>query len=563
MLSSLHVKNLALIQEAEVEFGPGLNILTGETGAGKSILIGSINLALGKKLSREMIREGADSALVELVFETENPKVEQALKEMEIESLHGQVLIVRKITGSRSISKINGETCTTAQVRRIASLLLDIHGQHEHQSLLYTDRQLEILDAYGKEEIDPLRARVREAFRQWKELRDSLKEYELDEDARMREISFLEFEIREIDDAQLRDGEDETLEQAYRKMSNARNIVQALAAVRAMTGDGEGQSAGEQIGRAVRELSQIAGMDESLQQMQSSLLTIDDLLNDFNRELAGYMEEFTFSEEEFYETEKRLDEINRLKAKYGDSIPAIRRYQEEKQEKLEKMLHFEEQKEKLQKEEEKARQTLEECSQELSRIRCKYAGCLSKSIEEGLKDLNFLHVIFQIQFGRTAQYTENGFDTIEFRISTNPGEPVKALAKVVSGGELSRIMLAIKTILADRDETESLIFDEIDTGISGRTAQMVSEKMAQIGRRHQVLCITHLPQIAAMADQHFEIRKDVVDQDTVTRIHALDEESSVRELARMLGGAKITDSVLANAEEMKELARVQKNTRLK
>ena len=563
MLSSLHVKNLALIQEAEVEFGPGLNILTGETGAGKSILIGSINLALGKKLSREMIREGADSALVELVFETENPKVEQALKEMEIESLHGQVLIVRKITGSRSISKINGETCTTAQVRRIASLLLDIHGQHEHQSLLYTDRQLEILDAYGKEEIDPLRARVREAFRQWKELRDSLKEYELDEDARMREISFLEFEIREIDDAQLRDGEDETLEQAYRKMSNARNIVQALAAVRAMTGDGEGQSAGEQIGRAVRELSQIAGMDESLQQMQSSLLTIDDLLNDFNRELAGYMEEFTFSEEEFYETEKRLDEINRLKAKYGDSIPAIRRYQEEKQEKLEKMLHFEEHKEKLQKEEEKARQTLEECSQELSGIRCKYAGCLSKSIEEGLKDLNFLHVIFQIQFGRTAQYTENGFDTIEFRISTNPGEPVKALAKVVSGGELSRIMLAIKTILADRDETESLIFDEIDTGISGRTAQMVSEKMAQIGRRHQVLCITHLPQIAAMADQHFEIRKDVVDQDTVTRIHALDEESSVRELARMLGGAKITDSVLANAEEMKELARVQKNTRLK
>lgn len=563
MLSSLHVKNLALIQEAEVEFGPGLNILTGETGAGKSILIGSINLALGKKLSREMIREGADSALVELVFDTENPKVEQALKEMEIESLHGQVLIVRKMTGSRSISKINGETCTTAQVRRIASLLLDIHGQHEHQSLLYTDRQLEILDAYGKEEIDPLRVRVREAFRQWKELRDRLKEYELDEDARMREISFLEFEIREIDDAQLRDGEDETLEQAYRKMSNARNIVQALAAVRAMTGDGEGQSAGEQIGRAVRELSQIAGMDESLQQMQSSLLTIDDLLNDFNRELAGYMEEFTFSEEEFYETEKRLDEINRLKVKYGDSIPAIRRYQEEKQEKLEKMLHFEEQKEKLQKEEEKARQTLEECSQELSGIRCKYAGCLSKSIEEGLKDLNFLHVIFQIQFGRTAQYTENGFDTIEFRISTNPGEPVKALAKVVSGGELSRIMLAIKTILADRDETESLIFDEIDTGISGRTAQMVSEKMAQIGRRHQVLCITHLPQIAAMADQHFEIRKDVVDQDTVTRIHALDEESSVRELARMLGGAKITDSVLANAEEMKELARVQKNTRLK
>lgn len=563
MLSSLHVKNLALIQEAEVEFGPGLNILTGETGAGKSILIGSINLALGKKLSREMIREGADSALVELVFETENPKVEQALKEMEIESLHGQVLIVRKITGSRSIIKINGETCTTAQVRRIASLLLDIHGQHEHQSLLYPDRQLEILDAYGKEEIEPVRTGVAEAFGQWKKLQAGLREYELDEDARMREISFLEFEIGEITDAQLKEGEDEALEHSYRKMSNGKKILEALAAVRALTGENEAQSAGEQIGRAVRELSQIAGLDESIEQMHSSLLTIDDLLSDFNRELAGYMDEFSFSEEEYFETENRLDEINRLKSKYGDSIAAIHRYRDEKQEKLEKMQHFEEQKEKLQREEEKARQILEGCSEKLSLLRKKYAERLAGNIEEGLRDLNFLHVAFEIRFGRAAQYTDHGYDTVEFRISTNPGEPLRTLAKVVSGGELSRIMLAIKTILADRDETETLIFDEIDTGISGRTAQMVSEKMARIGQRHQVLCITHLPQIAAMADRHFEIRKDVEDQETVTSIHALDEDHSVLELARMLGGAKITDSVIANAKEMKELARVQKNTRLK
>lgn len=562
MLSSLHVKNLALIQEAEVEFGPGLNILTGETGAGKSILIGSINLALGKKLSREMIREGETSALVELVFDTENPKVEEALKAMEIESMNGQVLIVRKITGGRSISKINGETCTAAQVRQIASILLDIHGQHEHQSLLYPDRQLDILDAYGKEELEPVLARVKEAFRKWKELQNSLKEYELDEDARMREISFLEFEIREITDAQLKEGEDEALEQSYRKMANSRKILEALSAVRALTGEG-GQSAGEQVSRAVREMAQIAGLDGTLQQMQDSLLTVDDLLSDFNREIAGYMDEFSFSEEEYFETEKRLDEINRLKTKYGDSIAAIYRYREEKQEKLEKMQNFEAQKAKLRREEEQARAILEECSSELSLLRQKYADRLSAGIEEGLRDLNFLHVAFEIRFGRAPQYTEHGYDTVEFQISTNPGEPLRNLAKVVSGGELSRIMLAIKTILADRDETETLIFDEIDTGISGRTAQMVSEKMARIGRRHQVLCITHLPQIAAMADRHFEIRKDVENQDTVTRIHALDEEQSVLELARMLGGAKITDSVIANAKEMKELAQVQKNTRLK
>ena len=562
MLSSLHVKNLALIQEAEVEFGPGLNILTGETGAGKSILIGSINLALGKKLSREMIREGETSALVELVFDTENPKVEEALKAMAIESMNGQVLIVRKITGGRSISKINGETCTAAQVRQIASILLDIHGQHEHQSLLYPDRQLDILDAYGKEELEPVLARVKEAFRKWKELQNSLKEYELDEDARMREISFLEFEIREITDTQLKEGEDEALEQSYRKMVNSRKILEALSAVRALTGEG-GQSAGEQVSRAVREMAQIAGLDGTLQQMQDSLLTVDDLLSDFNREIAGYMDEFSFSEEEYFETEKRLDEINRLKTKYGDSIAAIYRYREELQERLEKMQNFEEQKAKLRREEEQARAILEECSSELSLLRQKYADRLSAGIEEGLRDLNFLHVAFEIRFGRALQYTEHGYDTVEFQISTNPGEPLRNLAKVVSGGELSRIMLAIKTILADRDETETLIFDEIDTGISGRTAQMVSEKMARIGRRHQVLCITHLPQIAAMADRHFEIRKDVENQDTVTRIHVLDEEKSVLELARMLGGAKITDSVIANAKEMKELAQVQKNTRLK
>lgn len=563
MLSSLHVKNLALIQEAEVEFGPGLNILTGETGAGKSILIGSINLALGKKFSREMIREESEPALVELVFETRNPKVEEMLREMEIESLNGQVFIVRKITGNRSISRINGETCTAAQVREIASLLLDIHGQHEHQSLLYPERQLEILDACGKEEIDPLREKVREAYEKWKMLNNRLREYEMDEEARMREISFLEFEIHEITQAELKEGEDEVLESAYRRMANAKNILQTLGSVRSMIGEGGEEGAGEKIGRATRELSQLTGVDENIAGLHSSLVTIDDLLSDFGRELAEYMENFTFSEEEFYRTEKRLDELNRLKAKYGDSVREIRRYCQEKQERLELLTNFEEQRAKVKAEEEQAEVFLAGCCEELSCMRKKYAERLSRNIQEELKDLNFLHVAFEIRFETTEKYTERGNDAVEFRISTNPGEPVRPLARVVSGGELSRIMLAIKTILADKDETESLIFDEIDTGISGRTAQMVSEKMARIGQKRQVLCITHLPQIAAMADRHFEIRKEVENGDTITRIWPLNETDSVLELARMLGGAEITESVKANAKEMKELARVQKNTRLK
>lgn len=563
MLTNLHVKNLALIDEAEVEFGPGLNILTGETGAGKSILIGSINAALGKKISREMIRTGETSALVELVFETENPHVLELLKEMDLEAEEGQVIISRKITGSRSVCRINGEACNISQVKALASLLLDIHGQHEHQSLLYPDRQIAILDAFAGTEAATAKGEVRVLYQEWKNVRKELSAYELDEEARKREAAFLTFEINEIDQAELKEGEDEALETAYRKMGHAKKIAESLQTVYAITGYGAENSAGEQVGRAIRELQQAAVYDDALSGPSQTLSDIDGLLNDFNREISAYLSELTFSEEEYYETEKRLDEINRLKAKYGKTMEEIAAYREEQQKKLEKLENFENCRAALQEQLQKTEQKLDASAHNLSKIRRNYAKRLETQIIEGLRDLNFLHVAFKISFEKTKSYTENGTDAVEFLISTNPGEAIRPLAKVVSGGELSRIMLAIKTILADRDETETLIFDEIDTGISGRTAQKVSEKMAQIGQRHQVICITHLPQIAAMADSHFEIEKNVEENETVTSIHPLSEEDSVRELARMLGGAKITDSVLANASEMKELAQVQKSARLK
>lgn len=561
MLSYLHVKNLALIDEAEVEFGPGLNILTGETGAGKSILMGSVNLALGQKVSREMIRDLRQPALVELIFQVENPGCMKALQEREIPVEDGQVIISRKLTQNRSISRLNGEVCTAAQIREISSLLLDIHGQHEHQSLLYQDHQLEILDAFGKDQVEAAKAAVKALYGEWSSQKKELEKYQLDEEARKREISFLEFEVQEIEEAQLIPGEDEELERRYRTASDSKKILESLAAVSGYTDDDTG--AGELVGRALQEISRVEECDDQIAQISSMLADVESLLSDIHREVAVCTENLTFSDEEFYQMEQRLNVLNHLKSKYGSSVEAVLAYQEEKQRELDRLNNYERYKANLERELEKKNAALEAACRKLSALRRSCAEKLAESVKAGLQDLNFLDVIFEIGFERMNHFSANGYDKIEFRISTNPGEPVRPLSKVVSGGELSRIMLAIKTILADKDETETLIFDEIDTGISGRTAQKVSEKMAVIGRNHQVLCITHLPQIAAMADMHFEIIKKVENGETTTRIHPLDEQASVEEIARILGGAEITEHTMTSAREMKELAQKQKNSSVK
>lgn len=563
MLIHLHVKNLALIEDIEVEFGPGLNILTGETGAGKSVLLGSMQLILGGRTARDMIRTGASCALVELLFQVENKKAEQALNSLGIFTEEGQVLLSRKIMDGRSINKINGETCTVGQMKAAAECLLDIHGQHEHQSLLYQEKQLEILDAYGREKIRPAKEAVRQSYEEYRKYMRALKELDTDEEQRNREKAFLEFEISEIEKAHLVPGEDEELETLYRRLNNGKLILETLQSVHSLTGYDSGQGAGEAVGTGVRELLRVTEYDTQLESMAETLQEIDGLLNDFNRELSSYVEDLSFDDETFYETEKRLDQINGLKAKYGRTIEEILEYQNTQQQKLEKLARYEENFLEARQNLKKAEEQLEKDSYVLSEIRKDYSKTLTEKIIEGLRDLNFLDVKFRIDFQRKQEFTDNGYDSIEYEISTNPGESVKPLGRIVSGGELSRIMLAIKAILADRDQIETLIFDEIDTGISGRTAQKVSEKMAVIGNCHQVLCITHLPQIAAMADTHFEIEKHQKGSETITEIHPLGERESVRELARLLGGAEITEAVLKNAMEMKELAQVHKNTRVK
>lgn len=558
MLVSLHVKNLALIKEAEVEFGTGLNILSGETGAGKSIIIGSINLALGQKVPKEMLPEQAEYALVELIFRVDNEEQVQQLKEIDIYPENHEVIMSRKITSTRSIGKINSETVSVSCMKNVASLLIDIHGQHEHQSLLYKKKHLEILDEYAKDKLEAKKKILKNCYQEYQSVLEEQKQALRDGEGRERELSFLEYEIQEIREANLIIGEDEELEISYRKMANNRRIMESAGTAYEMTG-GDG-SATEQIGRALRELQMVAEYDPNVGELSGQLEEIDDLLNDFNRELSAYISDGELDEETFYEVEKRLDLVNHLKDKYGGSIEAVLQAKEEKEKRFQYLQDYEEYVAQLKIRLRQTEDSLQKISGEVSEIRQKYAKKLIKKIRDALVDLNFLDVEFTMEFRDTGKYTVNGRDEAEFLISTNPGEPLKPLSKVASGGELSRIMLAVKTILAESDQIQTLIFDEIDAGISGRTAQMVAEKMNVIGKNHQIICITHLPQIAAMADQHYLISKNVENNATVSKITILQEEESISELARMLGGVKITDTVLESAKEMKKLAlTVKKN----
>ena len=554
MLQNLYVKNLALIDEMEVDLQKGLNILTGETGAGKSIILGSINLALGGRYSSDILRNEEEAGYVELTFLVENEAQIAQLKEIDIYPEDGAVVLGRKLIGKRSVSKINGETVPISVLKDVAGILIDIHGQHEHQSLLYKKNHLTILDTFAKDTICDVKEQVAAQYLIYKELKEELESSKIDEKERLKEASFLEFEIKEIEEANLKMGEDDDLEEQYRRMINGKKITESIDEAYAFTA-GSGQNASDMLTRAIRCLQDAAHYDERATELYNQLSEVDSLLNDLNRELSDYRESMDFSDEEFYEVEKRLNEINHLKSKYGNTIEEIFTYWKEKEERLIKLQDYDHYLESLQKKLKEAESELAIASLMLSNLRKEAAKKLEQAIKTNLLDLNFLDVQFEIVFDELEHYTAHGKDEVEFMISMNPGEPVRALGDVASGGELSRIMLAIKTVMAEKDQIETLIFDEIDVGISGRTAQKVSEKMAVIGRNHQVICITHLAQIAAMADAHYAIEKKVIEGKTKTMISLLNKEQEIAELARILGGAEITDTVMQNAAEMKELAK--------
>lgn len=554
MLQNLHVKNLALIDEAEVELGEGLNIFTGETGAGKSLLLGSITLALGGKASRELVREDQEYALVELQFLVKEQRKQKELEELGVYFEEpGQVLVSRKLIHGRSVAKVNGETVSAAELAKITGLLLDIHGQHEHQSLLHPSKHLAVLDEYMGKEAVMLRGQVKAAYDTYREAVSFAENFRMDEEQRLREVSFLEFECNEIEEAHVKPEEEEGLSAWYKKAIHSKKIMETLSKIHGETGYDGTESAGEKIGRAVHELSAISEYDAALSPLLEQITEIDSLVADFLRELSSYEESLEFDEAHFHEVEERLDLIHKLENKYGGSIAAMEEYYTQKQERLALLKNYEAEKEEAERKQKQSYEKLMEECERLSVRRKEASVQLVKKMKEALQELNFLDVKFEMEFTQTAPST-NGYDQAEFLISTNPGQPIRPLGKVASGGELSRVMLAIKTVLSDQDGVDTLLFDEIDAGISGRTAQQVSEKLKQISKNRQILCITHLAQIASMADQHYLIEKQVDAGKTVTSIQELNQEESIGELARILGGVKITDSIFESAKEMKELA---------
>ena len=556
MLISLHVKNLALIEESEVYFSNGLNILTGETGAGKSIIIGSIHLALGAKAGKELIRSGAEYALVELLFSSSKKEVIDKMKELDlpVES-DGSILIQRKILPMRSVCKINGETTSSRQLKEIASLLINIHGQNDTQSLLNVKKYSEILDEFGGETVLSLRDKLNNRYETYYALKKEFDEAKKNEINKDKDLSLAKFEVQEIESADLQIDEDNKLEEIFRKMNNSKKIAEAVSKAYNATGFESEESAGEQIGHALREIKNVVPYDSELEQLEEELCQIDNLINDFNRHISDYLSELEYEPDELRNIENRLDICNHLKSKYGNTIEDVLNYCEKQKKSIEKLsdyqLYIDNMNEKLKTEENE----VIKLAYQLSDLRKNYAKTLSDRITVNLKELNFNNISFEVSVNSVKEnLNRDGIDTVDFLVSFNPGEPVKSLNLVASGGELSRFMLALKTVMADKEEIKTLIFDEIDSGISGKTAWNVSQKMALLGREHQLICITHLPQIAAMADTHFLIEKTSSSESTVTEIKKLDEQESIREIARLLGTSEITDAVLANAMELKDMA---------
>ena len=548
MLEQLMVKDLALIEKSLVEFGPGLNILTGETGAGKSILLGSIQLALGQKANKDMIRHGKEQAVIELSFSLKKEE-EKALEELEedLEIEEGSLFIRRKISEKKSDIRVNDLAVTLGKLKEISGELLDLHRQHEHYSLLKEGAQLAILDNYLERKGETILSAVKASYENYREKKKALEQYRLPDTERLRELDFLNFELEELQNAALEVGEEERIAKEYSLYENMDHLKSLLLRV-------QDNLSGMDFHAPVKELEEAVGYDDSLQNLLDTAYDLEAVGEDCLRGAAHYLDHAEVDEEKFHLLGERLDTIRTVMMKYGGSEEKALKAMTEKEERKRFLEDYEIEREKAEKELHFSFEELEKKAEALSEVRQKVGKELEKLIQKEMQDMGFLDTQFSFQFQKKKEITEKGFDEVESFVSLNPGEPLRELREVGSGGELSRIMLAIKTVLADTDAIPTLIFDEIDTGISGRTAEKVGEKLQKIAAKHQVILITHLPQIAAKADRHFLIEKNVVDGKTKTEIHALSEEESVEELARLLGGEDLTEEALQNARSLKKKA---------
>ena len=552
MLDRLLVKDLALIEKSVVEFSGGLNVLTGETGAGKSILLGSIQLALGQKANKDLIRHGKEQAIVELDFsltEEEVRRIQDLEEDLELEE--ERLLIRRKISEKKSDIRVNDLGLTLAKLREITGGLLDLHGQHEHQSLLREGSHLEIIDGFRRKQGGKLLEEVANAYHLLQEKKRALQKFSLQESERTRELDFLDFEIQELADAHLSEGEEAELTKEYSLYENMDRLKSLLLSAKESLEEMD-------FHRPIQAVEEAKDFDESLKGLSDSLYDLEAVGEDCLRSLDHYLDHAEVDEEKLFTLGERLEQIRRVMMKHGGTEAKALAALAKKEERRTFLLDYEKDEEKAKKAIVAQEKLLREKALLLSKERQEDAKVLAKQIQGEMQEMGFLDTKFEFHFQEKKEPTEKGLDEVEAYVSLNPGEPLRPLREVGSGGELSRIMLSIKTVLADTDGVSTLIFDEIDTGISGRTAEKVGEKLQKIAKNHQVILITHLPQIAAKADHHFLIEKTVENGVTHTKIHPLTEKESIEELARLLGGDEISEASLENARELKAKSKAKK-----
>ena len=556
MVLELYMKNCALVEELRLSIDKNLNILTGETGSGKSIIIDALGLSLGEKYDRSFLRKGTEKGLVEAVFYSENDNLKKILDKNGLELDEDNLLVVTRVIYSdgKSVARINGRTVKMSLLKEIASTLIDVHGQHQNQALFNKETHLEFLDLFGEVDLQPFKKSYREIYDKYSEVKRSLNILTENKDDMQiqREIDLLKFQLNEIDSARLsKDEYDDLLRQrdVYR---NSEKIFNNLNSSYQNLYEGS-VNAVDLIGNAVKELSAISQYDKSLEDYNNDIERIMYELQDISRDIRNYKDSIDFQPYELEQIEARVDEINSLRRKYGESIEDIFKYYDKTKARLDEILNRDERVEELKSEIVKLEKELKIQADILTNERKKIANNLEEVLLIELKSLDMKNVVFKVNFEQST-FNQSGQDDVEFMISFNLGEDIKPIYKVASGGEMSRFMLAFKTILADIDGIDTLVFDEIDTGISGIAAQIVGEKLSNIGKKKQIICITHLPQIAANADTHYCIEKSTANNRTFTTIKKLDHNQKRDEIARLIAGSNITEKTIEHASEIIELA---------
>jgi len=557
MLEYMNIKNLALIQESEVTFGKGLNVLTGETGAGKSLIIDALGFSLGGRANKDIVRRGEEQAVVESVFSIDDKKIIKILDDMDIEHGDDKMVVIRRILhlNGKSMCKVNGTTVTVGQLKELSESLVDFHGQHEHQSLLNSSKHIELLDKFCGTELGAEKAKLAEFLKQYKLIMKEMKAIAGNESERERRTEILSYQISELEAAGIKPGEEDTLTERKKVLQNGEKMREmAGKCINILYNGVNGLPASDMVTESADTLKQLSDIDISVKLVYEIVNSAAIQLNEAERELKRYYDSLDADDGEMDKIEERLNIIYAFKKKYICTSDRLAEKLDTLRSEYDMLMHSRERLEVLEDERKELFKQMVEVCKVMTGIREKKAETIAEEIENNLNELEMNGALFKIKIEQKNQLGVDGWDDVEFMFSANEGEELMPLAKIASGGELSRVMLALKVVLGNADSIGTFVFDEIDTGISGRTAQKVAEKMHKVAKTKQILCITHLPQIASMADNHYIIEKIAQKGRTKTVIRLLKKNEAVRDIARLTSGAQVTDITMNAAREMKELA---------